>query len=57
MNNGDISVTITIDLDELESLADFGYIDKEVWHNDIVQPEDVTNAIHGIIADLWKMNH
>lgn len=57
MNNGDISVTITIDIDELESLADFGYIDKEVWHNDTVQPEDVTNAIHGIIADLWKMNH
>ena len=57
MNNGDISVTITIDIDELESLADFGYIDKDVWHYDFVQPEDVTNAIHGIIADLWKMNH
>lgn len=57
MNNGDISVTITIDIDELKSLADFGYIDKEVLHNDIVQSEDVTNAIHGVIADLWKMKN
>lgn len=50
-----MEVKITIDIDELESLADFGYIDKEVWHNDEVQTEDVTNAIHGIISDLWKM--
>lgn len=57
MNSNNISVTITIDIDELKSLADFGYIDKEVWHNDIIQSEDVTNAIHGIIADLWKMKY
>lgn len=51
MKVNDTRVIITIDAEEQISLRDFGYIDDE----DFDDKEAITNAIHGIIADLWKM--
>lgn len=45
------SVIITIDDEEQISLRDFGYLADEDFDN----KEAITNAIHDIIADLWKM--
>ena len=45
------TVTITIDIEEQISLRDFGYITDEEFFD----KEAITNAIHDIIADLWKM--
>lgn len=47
----DTSVVITIDVEEQISLRDFGYLADE----DFGDKEAITNAIHDIIADLWKM--
>lgn len=47
----DTRVVITIDDEEQISLRDFGYIDDEQFDD----KEAITNAIHDIIADLWKM--
>lgn len=47
----DTRVIITIDDEEQISLKDFGYISDE----DFGDKEAITNAIHDIIADLWKM--
>ena len=44
-------IVITIDGEEQISLRDFGYITDEEFDN----KEAITNAIHDIIADLWKM--
>lgn len=44
-------VYITIDDEEQISLRDFGYIDDDDFGN----KEAITNAIHSIISDLWKM--
>ena len=46
----DIRVVITIDDEEQVSLRDFGYITD----NEFDDKEELTNAIHGIISDLWK---
>ena len=51
MNENDTKVVITIDDEEQISLRDFGYIDDE----DFGDKEAIVNAIHNIIADLWKM--
>ena len=51
MNVNDTRVIITIDDEEQISLRDFGYISDE----DFGDKEAITNAIHDIIADLWKM--
>ena len=51
MNVNDARVIITIDDEEQISLRDFGYISDE----DFGDKEAITNAIHDIIADLWKM--
>lgn len=50
MNVNDTRVIITIDDEEQISLRDFGYISDE----DFGDKEAITNAIHDIIADLWK---
>ena len=50
-NENDTTVSITIDDEEQISLRDFGYITDEEFGD----AEAITNAIHGIIADLWKM--
>lgn len=47
----DTRIVITIDIDEQISLRDFGYITDEQFGD----KEAITNAIHDIIADLWKM--
>ena len=47
----DTRVVITIDDEEQISLRDFGYIDDEQFDD----KEAITNAIHDVIADLWKM--
>lgn len=47
----DTRVIITIDDEEQISLRDFGYLADEDFDN----KEAITNAIHDIIADLWKM--
>lgn len=47
----EISVSITIDEEERISLRDFGYLTDENFDD----KEAITNAIHGVIADLWKM--
>ena len=47
----DTTVVITIDEEEQISLRDFGYLSDENFGD----KEAITNAIHGIIADLWKM--
>ena len=47
----DTRVVITIDDEEQISLRDFGYISDE----DFGDKEAIVNAIHNIIADLWKM--
>ena len=44
-------IVITIDDKEQISLRDFGYITDEEFDD----KEAITNAIHNIIADLWKM--
>ena len=44
-------VIITIDDEEQISLRDFGYITDEQFGD----KEAITNAIHDVIADLWKM--
>ena len=46
----DIRVVITIDNEEQISLRDFGYITDDEFDD----KEAITNAIHGIISDLWK---
>ena len=51
MNENDTRVIITINDEEQISLRDFGYIGDE----DFGDKEAITNAIHDIIADLWKM--
>lgn len=45
------TVVITIDIEEQISLRDFGYLADDDFYN----KEAITNAIHDIIADLWKM--
>ena len=47
----DTRIVITIDIDEQISLRDFGYITDEEFND----KEAITNAIHDVIADLWKM--
>ena len=47
----DTRVVITIDDEEQISLRDFGYITDEQFDD----KEAIANAIHDIIADLWKM--
>lgn len=44
------TVTITIDIEEQISLRDFDYLSDEDFEN----KEAITNALHDIIADLWK---
>ena len=44
-------VNVVIDIEEQISLRDFGYINDEEFYN----AEAIANAIHDIIADLWKM--
>lgn len=44
-------IVISIDIEEQISLRDFGYITDEEFED----KEAITNAIHNIIADLWKM--
>ena len=51
MSENDTRVVITIDDEEQISLRDFGYISNE----DFGGKEAIVNAIHNIIADLWKM--
>ena len=51
MSENDTRVVITIDDEEQISLRDFGYIGNE----DFGDKEAIVNAIHNIIADLWKM--
>lgn len=45
------TITITLDVEELISLRDFGYINDEGFE-DKGQIED---ALHSVIEDLWKM--
>lgn len=47
----DVRVIITIDDEEQISLKDFEYITD----NEFDDKEAITNAIHDIISDLWKM--
>lgn len=47
----DVRVIITIDDEEQISLRDFEYITD----NEFDDKEAITNAIHEIISDLWKM--
>lgn len=47
----DVRVIITIDDEEQISLRDFEYITD----NEFDDKEAITNAIHNIISDLWKM--
>ncbi len=51
MDINDTRVIITIDVEEQISLRDFDYLTDE----DFGDKEAITNAIHDIIADLWKM--
>ena len=51
MDTYDTRVVITIDIEEQISLRDFGYLEDDDFGN----KEAITNAIHDIIADLWKM--
>ena len=51
MSENDTRVVITIDDEEQISLRDFGYISNE----DFGDKEAIVNAIHNIIANLWKM--
>lgn len=44
-------MNITIDDEEQISLRDFGYISDDEFGN----TEAIENALHNIIADLWKM--
>lgn len=47
----DVRVIITIDDEEQISLRDF----ECITDNEFDDKEAITNAIHGIISDLWKM--
>lgn len=47
----DTTVVITIDDEEQISLRDFGYLSDDEFDD----KEAITNAIHDIISDLWKM--
>lgn len=47
----DVRVIITIDDEEQISLRDFEYITD----NEFDDKEAITNAVHDIISDLWKM--
>lgn len=47
----DTRIVVTIDDEEQISLRDFGYITDEEFDD----KEAIVNAIHNIIADLWKM--
>ena len=51
MSENNTRIVITIDDEEQISLRDFGYISNE----DFGDKEAIVNAIHNIIADLWKM--
>ena len=51
MSENGTRVVITIDDEEQISLRDFGYISDE----DFGDKEAIVNAIHNIIASLWKM--
>lgn len=44
-------VFFTVDADELISLRDFGYLSDDELEN----KEAITNALHTVISDLWKM--
>lgn len=44
-------VYFTVDSDELISLRDFGYLADDELEN----KEAITNALHNLISDLWKM--
>lgn len=44
-------VYFTVDSDELISLRDFGYLADDELEN----KEAITNALHNVISDLWKM--
>ena len=44
-------VYFTVDSDELISLGDFGYLAD----NELEDAEAITNALHTLISDLWKM--
>lgn len=41
----------TVDSDELISLRDFGYLTDD----ELEDKEAITNALHNVISDLWKM--
>ena len=47
----DITLTITIDDEEQISLRDFGYITDDEFDD----KEALSNSIHEVIADLYKM--
>ena len=44
-------VYFTVDVDELISLRDFGYLADD----ELEDKEAITNALHAVISDLWKM--
>ena len=44
-------VYFTVDSDELISLRDFGYLTDD----ELEDAEAITNALHTVISDLWKM--
>ena len=44
-------VYFTVDSDELISLRDFGYLADD----ELEDAEAITNALHTVISDLWKM--
>jgi len=44
---------ITIDEDEQINLRDHGYITDDEFNN----KEALTDAIHSVISDLWKMKY
>ena len=44
-------VYFTVDSDELISLRDFGYLADD----ELEDTEAITNALHTVISDLWKM--
>ena len=44
-------VYFTVDSDELISLKDFGYLADD----ELEDAEAITNALHTVISDLWKM--
>ena len=44
-------VFFTVDADELISLRNFGYLAND----ELEDKEAITNALHTVISDLWKM--